>query len=363
MFVYLGTRIVEFYIDLSDEYLRNLITWNDNITPSETLKMAGLAAYTSVQSDLKSIRSHFCSMKMGDFQKVNCSEIGQEDYEHLYIYRFTEHLIYSNTTTTKMARLCPISEQQNFQFACCKHPCHESYYPYFYSNSQCEHLFDELRKNSGNIELPDLHLFGNQKSAGSFSEDEWTERLHACLKLNNIKAELTAHYRNYNVSKSWEQRLPASVDKRCLLFQGSPDMIILTEDRMEGILNTDSVEQEEDVNEEADTSPCSQVSGRFQIGHQMTKSNPYLPESFLPDKAGELMAALHTSLVCRTLRRYTKKKEVNSLTAHGLHIHRTVGITHVEVTLSKNRIQISTQHSLLMASYHQTFFVEQSNTL
>lgn len=113
----------------------------------------------------------------------------------------------------------------------------ESYYPYFHSNSQCEHLFDELRKNLGNTELPDLYPFGNQKSAGSFSEDEWTERLHVCLKLNNIKAELTTPYRSYNVSKSWEQRLPTSVDKRCLLFQGSPDIvIILAEDRMEGVL-------------------------------------------------------------------------------------------------------------------------------
>ena len=125
-------------------------------------------------------------------------------------------------------------------------------------------------------------------------------------------------------------------------------MIILVQDKIEGILNVVGVEQEEDVNEEvdvneeADTSPCSQASGRFQIGHQMAKSNPYLPGSFLLEKAGELMEALHTSLACRALRRYTKKKKVDSLTAHGLQIHRAVGINHIEVTLSKNRIQIST---------------------
>ena len=116
---------MEFYIDLSDEYLKNLIAWNDNITPSETLKMAGLAAYTSIQSDLKIIRSHLCNMKMSDFHKVDCLEIGQEDYEHLYVYKFTKHANYSNKTTTKMARLCPIPEQKKLQFACHKHPCYE----------------------------------------------------------------------------------------------------------------------------------------------------------------------------------------------------------------------------------------------
>ena len=29
-------------------------------------------------------------MKTGDFQKVDCSEIGQGDYKYLYIYRFSD---------------------------------------------------------------------------------------------------------------------------------------------------------------------------------------------------------------------------------------------------------------------------------
>ena len=47
--------------------------------------------------------------------------------------------------------------------------------------------------------------------------------------------------------------------------------------------------------EEADSSPCSQ--GRLQMSHQMTNSSPYLPESFLPDKVGELMAAQFAYLI------------------------------------------------------------------
>ena len=101
----MGTCIVEFYIDLSDEYLKNIITWNDRITPSETLRMAGLAAYRNMEGDIEIIHSHhYIVWKwISDFQNDDCSEIGQGDYQYLYIYRFSEHVIYLNTTTTKMA--------------------------------------------------------------------------------------------------------------------------------------------------------------------------------------------------------------------------------------------------------------------
>ena len=79
--------------------------------------------------------------------------------------------------------------------------------------------------------------------AGNYKEDEWTERLQKCLKLKGIKTEFTAPYRNYDVLKSWKNRLPSGVDNSCLLFQGSPDLIILPEDRAEGILNITSVDE------------------------------------------------------------------------------------------------------------------------
>ena len=59
----------------------------------------------------------------------------------------------------------------------------------------------------------------------------------------------------------------------------------------------------------------------------------YITGSFIPDKDGELVAALHASLVCRALRRWKQGKVFYPLTAHGLRIHRTVGIIHIEVTL------------------------------
>ena len=68
----------------------------------------------------------------------------------------------------------------------------------------------------------------------------------------------------------------------------------------------------------------------------MTKSDPYVPNSFLTEKVVELMAA-----ACRAMRKYTTRRKVHPLTACGLHIHRAVGISYVEVTLSEQPIEIN----------------------
>lgn len=92
-----------------------------------------------------------------------------------------------------------IREQKNLQHACCNRSCHENYYPYFYSNIQCQHLFDEVRKNFNITDLPSLDSFGDPEAAGKYQEDDWTERLQKCLKLKGIETELTAQYRNHAV--------------------------------------------------------------------------------------------------------------------------------------------------------------------
>jgi len=64
---------------------------------------------------------------------------------------------------------------------------------------------------------------------------------------------------------------------------------------------------------------------------------PYKQDSFLPNKSGELVAALHTSLACKALRKYYRGEEFDSLKAHGLFIHRAVRICLITVTLSKEQ--------------------------
>ena len=70
------------------------------------------------------------------------------------------------------------------------------------------------------------------------------------------------------------------------------------------------------------------------MAHQMNAAS-YKTGSFLPNKIGELAAALHTCVSCRALRKYIKKVRFDSVTAHGLFIHRAMGTIHMTVTISK----------------------------
>ena len=116
-------------------------------------------------------------------------------------------------------------------------------------------------------------------------------------------------------------------------------------------------EDEESLSEDEDSLPSSQGSGRFQMGHQMTNSGSYVgSESFIFEKVGELPPALHTSLVCHAMQKYLNGEAPDSLTAHGLHIHRAIGIIHVQLTLSKKEMKIDATH-LVNGMVDPGFFV------
>ena len=86
-----------------------------------------------------------------------------------------------------------------------------------------------------------------------------------------------------------------------------PDLRVKGE-RNEGLFATLSTEKEDIDNDTMDNcnqTDSSEHSFKFQIGHQAQHLKPYKRGSFIPDKSGELVGALHLSLKCRALRRYT----------------------------------------------------------
>ena len=109
-----------------------------------------------------------------------------------------------------------------------------------------------------------------------------------------------------------------------------PDIIIKTK-KVDGMI-VNSEESDSDSN--GDDLPSSQESARLQMGHQMN-NKPYVDASFQSNKVGELVAALHTSLSYRALRKYTMGQTFDSLEANGLFIHRSCGVIHMKVTLTK----------------------------
>ena len=118
-----------------------------------------------------------------------------------------------------------------------------------------------------------------------------------------------------------ESRIPSQINSSTLLFQGSLDIIInkIKGLRKEGICFVNN-DRDEEMTEETtegiremdddNSSQDSQDSGRIQIAHQMTDVKSFTGDgSFIPEKAGELVAALHNQLACRTLRRLVMGKE------------------------------------------------------
>jgi len=318
--------------------------WETTVRGDTTLRDAAPQAYSKVQADLRNLhRNCGIDTKNGDFVHVPKTI----ENELLYIYRHPKHLAYSQTKSTMLASFCDLQESVCLCSPCDERHCHVGYYPYFYGNNQFKVMLAKYEDDERVAALMRKDCFGTAMPAGNYGEDQWTERLHYGLLFSGIKSELTASY-GLQFAKSWKCRLPEQVDQKCLLFQGTPDIIITVRKR-EGILATyteDSNEEEkteEQVKEEDDDLPSSQESARIQISHQMNVA-PYTSSSFLSDKAGKLVAALHTSLVCRALTRYVAGKEVSALTANGLFVHRAVGINHIQVTLSTASLKISAKN-------------------
>ena len=213
------------------------------------------------------------------------------------------------------------------------------------SNGEEYELFDSLLKREHFCRS--MPVFSCE-----YSENQWTARLCECLKHNKIECEYTAHLRGNQTKDAWKHRLPQGISKESLIFRGSPDIIInrVKGERNEGLFSTIPAEEEsgdddEDPMDSGSQTVSSEHSAKFQMGHQTHNYKAYKGGSFIPDKSGELVGALHLSLVCRALRRYTEGKTlVFPLVGHGLQIHRGSGIIHMTLIFSKDRMRIKAKN-------------------
>lgn len=130
------------------------------------------------------------------------------------------------------------------------------------------------------------------------------------------------------------------------MFRGAPDIIIenqvppLSED-ISGIISIAGAgdhEEEEEVHREESGSD-SDNSGRVQMGFQLPGIKPYQTGSFIFNKAGELVGAIHASLVTRALKRCNSGKMIKDMVGHGLFVHKMIGIVHLKVSLSSGKMQ------------------------
>ena len=353
LFVYVGTKIVEFSHEVADEFCTLLMQWDSPISRSKTLKQTKTHEYATISKDISSLHVNFgYSKSPGKFGRVK--ESGDTA---IYFYQHVSYITFSSVTCTKLVGCLGkngIVEKVDLVYPCVSTNCHAkaSYYPYFYGDKQCETLVTSLA-TTGHISPEECKSLRDQfrkisdklsvkvraVNALSYQEDDWTERLHHCLEYNKIASQLTARLRGNAVSESWVTRISSAVSFDSLLFKGAPDLIIAG--KVDGIVVNENLpssshmpssqEEENDSQEENEEDlPSSQGSSRIQVGHQMPSFTPYKGGSLLYDKVGELVGALLNSVACRVFRKYEGGEKVVSLTAF-----------HVKITLSRKVLEVT----------------------
>ena len=232
--------------------------------------------------------------------------------------------------------------------------------PYFYGNAQAKQLLDEAISQLNddcsallkvlNKVRSDKKIFASTvlDDCCDYGEDLWTSRLHHGLQYMGIECELTAELRGRNTDKAWKPKIPKTVGRAALLFHGAPDIIITH--RNEGIMSVlrdncvtkDDDDDDDSENDDGNSSQSSEgKSSSIQMGFQMPVMKSYKEQSFIPNKAGELVGAMHLTLVCRALRRHISGREVQyPLIGHGLLIHKVTGVVHLEVELGKAGLKV-----------------------
>ena len=184
----------------------------------------------------------------------------------------------------------------------------------------------------------------------NFNEDTWTTRLFYCIRTGfpQVTVKLYAHARSRDASDLVLHNIPKNVSKDCFLFHGAPDIVLKWSPVLAVINAPESIAgpsrqavtddaPEPSVQAVTDTDvsdlDTSGESAKIEFAFQMPDNKGYVDGSTIPNKAGELVAAIHQSVHAKVLRRLKKNKEIRfPLMGHGLYVHKLTGTIHFELT-------------------------------
>ena len=155
-----------------------------------------------------------------------------------------------------------------------------------------------------------------------------------------VTVKLYAHARAMDASNLVLHNIPKQVLKDCFLFRGVPD-IVLKWSPVQVVTNapgpsgqavTDNApEPSVQGVTDTDVSDTSGESAKIEFAFQMPYNKGYMDGSTIPNKAAELVAAIHQSVHAKVLRRLKKNKEIHfPLIGHGLYVHKLTGKIHLE---------------------------------
>ena len=314
-----------------------------------------------IRADLSKLKIHGI---LGSSKLSNFSSCGNA-IPNLYLYQHTSHKSFSAVTFTMIAGCCNEVVEEADALNNCGHEHHDYLLPYFYANQRLESHYQEIieenddgpRKNLAQTNLTELQtLLGCEdystcskskfytsgrpgECANAYNEDTWTTRLFFCLStgLKDFSGKLTASLRGRRVGSAVIQATcPPGVPEECFLFMGVPDFTISWKKPSTGspvsVVTTDPTITISD-SPNSDESELD-TSGRCENAHQMSPNNVYRNGSLIPTKGGELIAAIHQSMLLKILRKLKKQKPIElPLVGNGFYIHKVTGTIHFELKI------------------------------
>lgn len=204
-------------------------------------------------------------------------------------------------------------------------------------------LFTYKNMLDQNLNEEDL-LYEPKIPVGDWEENDSNLRLSNCLKsaFPDHNIEFTANkgveFVHMQTRLSNRVRLPEG-----FIFHGAPDILIkkkpiISSTRSSAVISDDS---------SSDVFPTEQSFQRPPI-----KSSP---RGKLPEKLKELIAASYFLLVCKIIRRLSKKRTMTEVTVNGLFIDKIIGIIHCKLIGNVSRLgQENAVRSLQVKVYDDT---------
>ena len=202
----------------------------------------------------------------------------------------------------------------------CEHSNHYRLEPFFMDNPRLIELYSMDQNNEAKTVLDEVREFVQRGSTGqesefqcpssrvhSWKENDWTRRLYVGIKktFTPLGATYGAGLGVGQFDYILQNLGVGSVDQRCFIFRGFPDII----------LHNNSVVYGGGGASTSTSADASDTSGDDSIIENSWHRPPLCGDhdTAPPEKMGELIAALYILLVAKILRKVLKKKSTNRI--------------------------------------------------
>lgn len=282
----------------------------------------------------------------------------------VFVYCHSAYASFSSVKLSNVFKTIRLTVSESFTFKSCdkNDEYHLHLLPYFYSNVgllgqlkmiksntvneemiskidiDCSNLSAVIEKKrlegcTGNDSVYYEALKDSSQKALHLSEDVWSFRLYHGIKRSfpHIVTHFTADLRGYNALNSYKSYVPEKTDAAMFLFLGASDFLISSYPLL-------SVEDEES-NGGGNSGKLIPVENSKQEG-QYRCTGPY----YIPEKGGELFAAVHHHIVASCLSSLAAGKQITPpFLGNGLLLTKNYGIWKMMISIGEDNMNMNVE--------------------